>query len=109
MFLERFTKLCQEKDVAPARVAADIGLSNSTATKWVKGSIPSGSTLKKIAAYFNVTVDYLIGEETKKESPLPLSGIELSEAKRNMIERILTLSDDQIELLERLADVALDR
>lgn len=70
MFLERFTKLCEEKDVSAARVAADIGLSNSASTKWVKGSTPSGNTLKKIAAYFNVTVDYLIGEETKNAPSL---------------------------------------
>lgn len=39
-------------------------MSNSTVTKWKKtGAIPSGETLTKIAAYFNVSVDDLIKQE----------------------------------------------
>lgn len=41
-----------------------MGLSNSTVTKWKKtGATPSGETLTKIAAYFNVSVDDLIKQE----------------------------------------------
>lgn len=65
--------------------------------------------IELIARALRVTPSYLMGwAETKNESAALLSS-ELSEAKRKMIQRILTLSDDQIDLLDRLADAALDR
>ena len=64
MFYDVYTKLCNQKGVSRSRAAADMGLSNSTVTKWKKtGATPSGETLAKIAAYFNVSVDDLIRQE----------------------------------------------
>lgn len=65
MFFDVFQSLCKKKGVSCKRAAEDIGLSNSITTKWKKtGATPSGDTLNKIAAYFNVTIDYLLGNET---------------------------------------------
>ena len=64
MFYDVYTNLCNQKGVSRSRAAAELGLSNSTVTKWKKtGAIPSGETLTKIAAYFNVSVDDLIKQE----------------------------------------------
>lgn len=39
-----------------------MGLSNSLAIKWRKtGATPDGKTLAKIAEYFSISVDYLLG------------------------------------------------
>ena len=61
-FFDIFTKLCVEKGVSVARAAADMGLSNSTTTKWAKGAFPSGRTLQKVAQYFGVTTDWLLSQ-----------------------------------------------
>ena len=46
----------------------EIGLSKSTPTTWKKkGTTPQAVQLKKIADYFGVTVDYLVG--TKENDP----------------------------------------
>lgn len=67
MFFDIFNDLCAKKGVSCKRAAEDIGLSNSITTKWKKtGATPTGETLSKIAAYFNVSVGYLLGEESKK-------------------------------------------
>ncbi len=65
MFFDTFKALCQKKGVSCKRAAEDMNLSNSITTKWKKtGATPSGETLNKIAAYFNVTIEYLLsGEE----------------------------------------------
>lgn len=64
VFYDVYTNLCNQKGVSRSRAAADMGLSNSTVTKWKKtGATPSGETLTKIAAYFNVSVDDLIKQE----------------------------------------------
>ena len=63
MFFDTFKELCDSRGIKPKRAVLDMGLSNSLATKWKKtGATPSGDTLDKIANYFNVTVDYLLGK-----------------------------------------------
>lgn len=71
MFYDRFKQLCDQKGVSCNKAALEIGLSNATPTKWKKtGATPSGDTLDKIAAYFGVSTDYLLGKETKN-TPAP--------------------------------------
>lgn len=60
MFWKRLCELCNKNNTNPSKVATDLGLSNATASKWKKGSIPNGITLDEIATYFNVTTDYLL-------------------------------------------------
>lgn len=62
MFYDNFLALCKQKNVAPSAVMRAIGLNKSSATYWKKGSIPSSDTLQKLADYFSVTVDFLLGE-----------------------------------------------
>ena len=67
MFYDRFKLLCDQKGVSCNKAALEIGLSNATPTKWKKtNATPSGETLDKIAAYFGVSTDYLLGKENKK-------------------------------------------
>lgn len=64
MFYDKFHSLCQAKGVSKTKVAADIGFDRSNITKWkTKGFAPRGELLKKIAEYFGVSVDFLLGTE----------------------------------------------
>ena len=64
MFFDIFYDLCQQKRVSCKKAAEEIGLSNSITTKWKKtGATPGGDTLQRIANYFGVTTDYLLGKE----------------------------------------------
>ena len=73
MFYDRYVELCQQKGVSLTRAAKDNKLSNSTQTKWQEGSIPNGATLIKLANYFNVSIDYLVGLSNKKQIAKDLS------------------------------------
>lgn len=67
MFYDRFKQLCERKGVSCNKAALEIGLSNATPTKWRKtGATPTGETLDKIAMYFGVSTDLLLGKETEK-------------------------------------------
>lgn len=64
VFYDVYTELCRQKGISRSRAAAEMGLSNSTVTKWKKtGATPSGETMTKIAAYFGVSVDDLLKQE----------------------------------------------
>jgi transcriptional regulator with XRE-family HTH domain len=67
MFYDRFRQLCENKGISCNKAALEIGLSNATPTKWRKtGATPTGETLDRIAKYFGVSTDYLLGKETEK-------------------------------------------
>jgi transcriptional regulator with XRE-family HTH domain len=70
MFYEIVNNLCKERKTTITRMAEAIGLSNAAPTSWRKGAVPKLTTLEKIAEYFDVSVDYLRGVETKK-TPTP--------------------------------------
>ena len=63
MFWKTFEQLCRSRGSSPTAVALELGFSNATATKWKKGSTPQGASLQKIAEYFNVSINYLLGKE----------------------------------------------
>nr|WP_312578250.1 helix-turn-helix domain-containing protein [Sedimentibacter sp.] len=59
-----FEKLLKKYGVTAYRVAKDTGISTATLTQWKKGkSIPKQDKLQKIADYFNISIDYLLGRE----------------------------------------------
>lgn len=61
---DKFKKLCDEKGVKPNNVAKEVGIASGTITNWKNGkSTPHMDKLKKVAAYFNVPLYYLINDE----------------------------------------------
>lgn len=73
MFWNNFLAQCAKKGKSPAVVAEELGFSNSATTCWKNGSLPRMSSRKKLADYFGVTVDELMG--TKKE-PAGMDGLQ---------------------------------
>ena len=70
MFYDLFCELCKKKGVSPTKATVEIGLSRTIGTKWkTTGATPQGETLSKIADYFGVSVDYLLGNEPKAKTP----------------------------------------
>lgn len=62
VFYDLYLELCKERNVSPTRAAIEMGISKATPTTWKKrGLTPQGETLNKIAAYFGVSTDYLLG------------------------------------------------
>ncbi len=72
MFWNNFLAECAKKGKSPAVVAEELGFSNSATTCWKNGSLPRMSSRKKLADYFGITVDELMG--TKKE-PAGMGGL----------------------------------
>ena len=102
MFYERFLALCNARGIKPTAVADAIGLSRMNASRWKKGTMPSSANLQKLADYFEVPVDYLLGTHdsvTVDVSEQPdvqetISDAEIEKGKillRNLIEGIDTV------------------
>lgn len=63
---ERVKKLTQQQGKSLQQVAQDLGFGINTFYKWKKQT-PNGEYLLKVADYFHVSVDYLLGRENEKE------------------------------------------
>ena len=75
---DRLSSLCEKKGIKGGRMCAELGLSKSLMTDLKSGRKKSvnAETAQKIAAYFDVSVGYLLGEE---EKPTAVAGDELEE------------------------------
>ena len=66
---EIFERLCEQRGVTAYRVAKETGVSTSSLTNWKKGRyVLKADKMKKIADYFGVSVDYLMGNEDVQNS-----------------------------------------
>lgn len=59
MILQQVESLCKEKGVSISRLEKDCGIGNATIKKWDE-STPRIDTLKKVADYFGVSIEYFL-------------------------------------------------
>lgn len=90
MFWENFQVQCAKVQKSPATVVEELGLSNSMPTSWKNGSLPLMKNRKKIADYFGITVEELMG--TKKE---PAGEGELTEDMKEILEYAQKMGPDE--------------
>lgn len=70
MFFDVYRDLCKSRNISPSAAAIEMGINKGTVSIWKnKGTVPQTPQLKKIADYFNVSVDYLLGNEEKPATP----------------------------------------
>lgn len=81
MFYDRFAFLCAQRGISPSRAAIEAGISKSLVTKWKtnKVEIPSADVIRKLAAYFGISVSELLDEKEKNIKPLINDDEELTE------------------------------
>lgn len=64
--VERIKRLCDSKKTSFAEVEREVGISNGQIRRWDTSS-PKTENIQKVADYFNVSVDYLLGRTDEKE------------------------------------------
>lgn len=81
----------------PATVAEERVFSSSMPTSWKNGALPRMSSRKKIADYFGITVEELMG--TKKE---PAGMGELDKQMQEIVELLNSATSEQRNAVETL-------
>ena len=65
MFAQRLKQLRTEKKINQIELAREIDVTQGTVGNWETGKrVPDAQMLHKIAEYFSVTIDFLLGYET---------------------------------------------
>ena len=97
MFWKNFLQICNDKNTTPTAVVSELGISRGSVTGWKKGSVPNDGTLLKLADYFGVSVDYLLGNEEKEKVPSELpTGLDEKDIK--IISKLMTMNGEDKEL-----------
>lgn len=116
-FYERYIELCVKINKSPSAVALENGFSKASVNHWKTGRAkPSDVSLSKLAAYFNVSVEYLKGEAEEveekeqynesgaKEKTASISGSGLTADELDFILKYRSLSPEKKEALRVLAE-----
>lgn len=97
--LARINELREQHDkLSINKLEKECGLTRGSMAKW-DGHAPSPDKVKKVADYFNVSVEYLLygtlREDTKKERPA--DGEALTDEQKEAVDFIKSLSDDNLK------------
>lgn len=95
---ENIRALCSEKNIKPGKMCVELGLSKSLMTDLKAGRKKTVrvDTARKIADYFGVTVDRVLGAEKETAAPKDDG---LSPMESQLMEYVRTLTDDQKKML----------
>lgn len=82
---ETIKKLCKENGVTVTKLEREIKIAKGSLCK-VNTNKPSMEKVQKIADYFNVSVDYLMGAEEKEDSPVYYTNEETAAIAQDIFE-----------------------
>ena len=98
MFWERFYNLCIENGTKPYKLGVELGISAGTFNKWKNGTMPNSAVLMRIAEYFDVSTDYLLGR-TPYKNPTDDPAVEYGSDH--------PLTDEEKELVKQYVNLVL--
>ncbi len=109
IFIKRLLALLEEKNITQVQFAKEIGVSNVTISRYVTGERrPQIDVAIKMANYFNVSLDYLMGISLNKNftdsKVLDKNLLKLQDffKKSGFIDKYSIISDKQLKLIEKL-------
>ena len=101
-----FVQLCKSKGITTYKVCKDLGISQGTISNWKnRGNNLSTAILKKIADYFEVSIEYLINGEDVKWNHVEQTidyAISLSEEEQDLLIEYRKADDTQKEMIRRI-------
>lgn len=93
-FWENFYNLCKKNNIKPNQVAEKIGIASGTITSWKKGTSPNADKLEKIADFFDVSIDTLLGRNIKDSN--------LNDDERILIKNYRLLDNKTKKIIQKI-------
>ena len=90
MFIEQLEILSKENGKTLSNILKDLEINPSSATHWRKGATINSEILIKLANYFNVSTDYILGREEKGNTYIANQG----EVKGNNTQNINSINEE---------------
>lgn len=112
-FAARLRELLEERDITQPVLAKAIGVSRQSVGQWKNGkTVPDILDLRKIAHFFGVSTDYLIGRSNVQTKVLELKSVcdktGLSDKSVNMLARLKKENNPRLCIINLLLEQADD-
>ena len=91
-FYDRIEELRKKRGISQGALEKELGFSNGSFSKW-KSSMPTPERLKKLADYFQVSVDYLVTGEILEPAELYHLDAKIAETAQQIYENDKVLFD----------------
>lgn len=101
MFYDILKDLCATNNTNVTALCKTLGITSANTGPWKRGKIPGAEILQRIADYFDVSVDYLLGRERTKAPTVS----ETAEALDDMLQEVLGHDPSAAEL-EKFKELA---
>lgn len=102
MLAKKIRELRNEKGISQSSLANHLGLTQQAIAKWEKGiAEPDSVTLNKLASFFNVSVDFLLGRTNVRNSNNNTDE-DFPDDVKVLMRSVSKLTDKQKEIVKRL-------
>lgn len=100
---DRIKALANARGIGLPKLEAELGFGNGTIVKWDKSS-PSADKLQKVADYFDVSVDYLLGrdDEDNDEVMALREQLRRQPGMRTLFEASRSATTEQLEAMAEM-------
>lgn len=102
--VDRIKKLCEDRKITIAELERNAGLKSSTIYRWDK-NMPSGDKLQKVADYFNVSIDYLLGRTDNKYLTATLEELIADKELNAWLYDMIENRPDDIKRVKEIMDI----
>ena len=92
MLFDRVSDLCKSNNITIWKLEKELNFANASVSRWKK-AYPSADRLSKVADYFGVSVDYLLGRPATSPQGQELASAfdDLPAAKRDLVKRYVEM------------------
>lgn len=97
MFVERLNAIMKERGVTRTKLLTDLKMGKNQFKFWETGGKPTAATVSAIATYFNVSPDYLTGNDTLMERAdliLKASDADITEQEKTLLAMFRSTSEE---------------
>lgn len=103
--VDRIRLLANAQGLSLPALEAKLNLGNGTISRWSKSS-PNTDKLARVADYFHVSLDYLLGRFEKENSP---SKLVLTEGEKDLLELFRSIPENQQPVVLAMIRAALGK
>lgn len=103
--VDRIRLLANAQGLSLPALEAKLNLGNGTISRWSKSS-PNSDKLARVADYFHVSLDYLLGRSEKEISP---SKLVLTEGEKDLLELFRLIPENQQPVVLAMIRAALGK
>lgn len=98
--MNRIAELRKKNGISQEKLGGIIGVAQNTVCNWEKENRqPDYNAVKKMAALFNVSIDYLLGVSSGEKEPPTESDEGLSDIEKQLMSYVTNLTPDQKRFL----------